>query len=105
MSIQTEAFIRKPFYVEAIRVTEQNLTEIATWCKGFLKNGNPNKDANPIMCVKVPVKKAATVRQTMAFPGDWVLVMKDFENNDSFKVYTKKAFEAGFVNKAQGQLF
>lgn len=105
MSVETEEFTRKTFDVKAIRVTHENLNEIAEWCKGFLKNGNINKDAAPIMCVKVPVRKAATVRQTLAFPGDWVLVMKDYEDKDSFKVYHDKAFKAGFENKKQDQLF
>jgi hypothetical protein len=106
MTIQTESFFRKTLGVEAIRVTNQNMREIAEWCNGILGTVEANeKWGRGGTCVRVPVRRPASDRQTMAFSGDWVLLMKDVHKENSFKVYTDKAFKAGFESKPQDQLF
>jgi hypothetical protein len=105
MTIQTTEFVRKIFEVEAIRVTRENMDEVAEWCNGKLEDVNPDKyrSGQGDVCIKVPVRKPTTVRQTMAFPGDWVLLT--ILDNPTFKVYTDKTFHKTFASKAQQPLF
>lgn len=84
--MKTHKFARKPFYIDAVRVSEANISEIAEWCGGDVHCG---EDAEQF--VKVKVHRPLTERQTQAFIGDWVL----FSGN-GFKVYTSKAFDKSF---------
>lgn len=90
MSLDPQAFNRKPFTVMAVRVTEENLREIADWTRGTLVV--KTEDGTETSFVKVPVRQAMTDRQTEAHPGDWVLKM-----GTSFKSYTDAAFTKNFV--------
>lgn len=89
MTIKTEKFVRKPFEIEAVQVTAQNINEVAAWCKGkvVLPDGTPGPHF-----IKVDVKNPLTERQTKAFVGDWVL----FSGKGGYKVYTNKGFEISF---------
>lgn len=87
MAVEPVIYVRKPFEVEAVEVTEDNLEEIAEWCHGDLREDNRRY-------VKVRVARALNERQTKAYPGDWVLYA-----GTGFKVYTPKAFEKTFVEK------
>lgn len=85
--IKTQQYRRKPFYIDAIQVTEDNLEEVARWCMGDVR-----KDAkDEIKYVKVRVHRPLNERQTKAFVGDWVLYA-----NKGYKVYTQSAFEKNF---------
>lgn len=85
--MQTVTYSRKPFFVEAIQVTATNIPEVAAWCEGeLLAEGKP-----PAQYIRVDVQRVMNDRQTKAYIGDWVL----FANN-SFKVYTDKAFKKSF---------
>lgn len=77
-------YIRKPFYVEAIQVTPENLEDVAIWCHGQVFDKEETY-------VKVPVKRPHSVRQTFAYIGDWVL-----KSEQNFKVYTTGSFEKNF---------
>lgn len=79
-------FARKPFYVDAVRVSEDNLEEVAKWCSGEIFT-----DSMEGRYVKVRVHRPLTDRQTKAFVGDWVLFA-----GTGFKVYTPKAFDKSF---------
>ena len=82
---ETHRFARKPFYVEAVQITSENMADVAHWCKGnILAKRNEQY-------IKVDVNMPMTERQTMAFVGDWVL----FAGN-GFKVYPEKAFRSSF---------
>jgi hypothetical protein len=84
--MKTHKFARKPFYVDAVRVSEDNIAEVAEWCQGeVLSDGDEGK------YVKVRVHRPLTDRQTKAFIGDWVLYA-----GTGFKVYTPKAFDKSF---------
>lgn len=83
--MKTHKFARKPFYVDAVRVSEANISEVAEWCGGVLME----EDGAPY--IKVTVHRPLTDRQTMAFLGDWIL-----ESGNGFKVYTPKAFDKSF---------
>lgn len=84
--MKTHKFARKPFYVDAVRVSEENIQEVAKWC-----NGEVQSSAEEGLYIKVRVHRPLTERQTMAFIGDWVLFA-----GSGFKVYTPKAFDKSF---------
>ena len=94
--MKTHKFVRRPLYVDAVRVNENNMAEVAEWCSGEVLT-----DADEGPYVKVRVYRPLTVRQSKAFVGDWVLL-----SGTSFKVYTPKAFDKSFekvrtLNKQQ----
>lgn len=88
-------YSRKPFVVEAIQVTQENVFEVAEWCGGEVKKSPPKSapagQTGEDLYVKVKVIKAQNDRQSQAFVGDWVL-----RSGNNFKVYTNKAFLATF---------
>lgn len=83
--MDTTKYIRKPFEVDAVKVTEDNLLEVAEWCQGEVVTEG---DAQ---YVKVRVARVLNERQTKAFIGDWVLYA-----GTGYKVYTAKAFSKSF---------
>lgn len=83
MHANLEVWVRKPFYVEAVHVTDDNMEVVAAWCGGkILATKSDNS-----RYIKVNVKNAMSARQTKAFVGDWVL-----KSGDSFKVYKHDSF-------------
>ena len=91
MTIATAKFVRKPFYIDAVQVTEDNLQEVADWCQGDVRTGRISEDRGTGKYVKVRVHHALNERQTKAFVGDWVLYA-----GTGFKVYTPNAFAKSF---------
>lgn len=91
--MKTHKFARKPFYVDAVRVSEENIEEVAAWCQGEILTevveGDPQTKGQKY--IKVRVHRPLTDRQTKAFVGDWVLYA-----GTGFKVYTPKAFDKSF---------
>ncbi len=85
MAIETKRFARKPFYIEAVQVTAENIVQVSDWCRGAVMDKGPNS------YIKVGVLRPMNSRQTKAFVGDWVLYA-----GTSFKVYTVTAFENSF---------
>ena len=81
-------YARKPFYVEAVQVTAENIEDVAKWCGGQLIKGT---EANPHAYIKVKVKRPLSARQTKAFHNDWVL-----KAGTGYKVYTADAFDKSF---------
>jgi hypothetical protein len=93
--LQPIKFIRKPFVVEAIQVTPQNMREVSKWCRGQIRNvdglevgGDAGKK---VKAIKVPVKRPLSERQTLAIVGDWVVAQ-----GSGHKVYTQRAFEGSY---------
>jgi hypothetical protein len=87
MAISTQKYIRKPLYVDAVRITAGNFDEIAAWCQGEVQQD----DAAGKKFIKVRVHNPKNPRQTKAFVGDWLLYTER-----GYKVYTNKAFHASF---------
>jgi hypothetical protein len=97
----TQKFVRKPLYVDAVQVTEENFSEIVRWCFGEIGN----IDDSPVdkvalasdgpqpskQYIHVRVHNPKNPRQTRAFVGDWILY-----TDRGYKVYTTKAFQANF---------
>lgn len=93
---ETQRFVRKPFFVDAVQVTQENMGKIALWCGGeirFARNRHDPETKTPY--VKVNVKHAMNERQTRAFAGDWILL-----GSQGFKVYQPVAFENHFVESS-----
>jgi hypothetical protein len=94
MTISTERFMHKP--VDAIRVTEENIEQVAAWCHGEVKvyygfeNGilSENSGKNYI---ELKVSHPTGRRNAKAFSGDWIVTVKG-----SFKVYNNRAFGETF---------
>lgn len=97
MALKIHKFARKPFYVDAVRVSESNFEEVAEWCGGEIKTDDQNKKYIHIKGVYRPLND----KQTQAYVGDWVLLAAT-----GFKVYIPKAFDKSFekvkhLSKAQ----
>lgn len=84
--MKTHKFARKPFYVDAVRVSEANIKEVADWCEGEVETDNDGHEF-----IRVKVHRPLTEKQTQASIGDWVLFA-----GTGFKVYTPKAFDKSF---------
>lgn len=101
--LHTLKFVRKPFAVEAIEVTEQNMRAVSRWCNGQIRNvdaeifgGKP--EDKKVRCIVVPVKRPLSERQTMAQVGDWVV-----QQGRGHKVYTPNAFAQSFDRESEEQ--
>ncbi len=81
-------YARKPFHIDAIQVTAENLEDVSTWASGELRT---DSDTAGKKYIKVRVHRPLNERQTKAYVGDWVLYA-----GTGFKVYTTKAFAASF---------
>ena len=90
MGVDTEKYIRKPLYVDAVRVTAQNFNDCVEWSMGEMElEERPGGDMRKF--IKVRVHNPKNPRQTKAFIGDWLLY-----TDRGFKVYTNKAFRQAF---------
>ena len=94
MTISTERFMHKP--VDAIRVTNENMDQVAAWVKGEVKVyfGSTNNilDENAgKLCIELSVSHPTGRRKAKAFAGDWIVSVKG-----SFKVYNHRAFTSTF---------
>lgn len=91
MAIATEKYIRKPLYVDAVRITHKNFEEMAAWCQGEIQQDEVPGEGSSKLYIKVRVHNPKNPRQTKAFVGDWILY-----TDRGYKIYTNKAFHASF---------
>ena len=85
-TVETTRFVRKPFYVDAVQVTAENIDAVAVWCNGdIVEVSKTNKH------IRVRVLRALNERQTKAYIGDWILYA-----GTGYKVYTPAAFAKSF---------
>jgi hypothetical protein len=89
--IDTQKYVRKPLYVDAVRVTLENFDEVAAWCQGEVLQDEVPGSGTRKQYIKVRVHNPKNPRQTKAFVGDWLLYTER-----GYKVYTNKAFHASF---------
>lgn len=93
-------YVSKPRYVTGVKVTYDNIEEVAKWCKGQVRiNKRKLRDDHGTKTIeeqyiKVEVRNPLNDRQTMAFVGDHLLFSED--RGGSFKVYHQRALEQGF---------
>ena len=95
LKIEIEKFVRKLFYVDAVKVTVDNMAEVAQWCTGEVRTEEHMNTAKGRLVidkyVKVRVHRPLNDRQTKAYVGDRILYA-----GNGYKVYTGKAFESNF---------
>ena len=93
--METTTFSRRPFEVEAIQVTEENIKAVAEWCRGKVLHAQ--RTAGTIEpYIKVQTHRPANKKQTMAFIGDWIL-----RAETGFKIYTDAAMQNSFEERRQ----
>lgn len=83
MSLQYEKFVRKPFVIEAVRVTRENIAELAPMV-GLLQHkgdGTPYIQVNPSLVPGIP----------RLYIGFWVTKM-----GRNIRCYSKRAFANQF---------
>jgi hypothetical protein len=85
VAIQTQRYIRRALFVDAIQVTDENFDELITWCQGDSQNDGTRK------YIRVRVHTPKSIRQTQAFVGDWILY-----TDRGYKVYTNRSFTDNF---------
>lgn len=92
----TNTFVRKPFEIEAVQVTEENMQDVAKWCGGKIKTRpGQTEEASNEKYILVPVHNPTNEEQKMASVGKWVL----WSRTTAFKVYSKRAFASSFDPK------
>jgi hypothetical protein len=89
VTIKLDTFIRKPFEVEAVQITEANIHEVAKWCKGVVRTSTTNGVNKNY--IKANFHHPMAKYKPLAFVGDWV----SFANN-GYKIYTNNAFDTNF---------
>lgn len=91
MMLETTKYIRKPFKIDAVQVTSENMEAVAEWVNGKLTEDEVGKH------IKVRVHRPLNDRQTKAYVGDWVLAA-----GTGYKVYNDSAFKKSFEQTADG---
>lgn len=91
--MKIEKYIRKPFPVNAVRITRDNIEEVAKWCGGKVEvwKGRARGKIVEKPFIKMDVSHAISTRQTEGRIGDWIL-----ERDGEFKSYTDAAFQRIF---------
>lgn len=93
--VQPKKYVRKPFQVNAVQVTDANFEEVAAWCGGTIvttRSPQDEKTEESERYIKVEVSRPLNERQTKAYVGDWLL-----QAAKGFKVYTDGPFTRNFA--------
>lgn len=94
MTLKIEKFIRKVRPVEAVKVTQENIREVADWCGG-LHIPAPGLSSEPPTTqdyIHVPVSNPNSPAGNKAFPDMW-LVREDFRR---YRIVNNKSFKSGY---------
>lgn len=94
MTIDPVKYVRKPLYVQAIQVSEENFAEAAAWAHGKItaSDGSSVNTVDPhTQYIHVRVHNPINPKQTKAYIGDWILY-----TDRGYKIYTDKAFKSVF---------
>lgn len=85
--MEFDEYVRKPFTVEAVEITVENIGEIAEFV-GLLchKKNGPYIRVNPDLVPNIP----------MVYPGFWMTKM-----DDNVRCYSKRAFEEQFIKNTE----
>lgn len=81
-------FVRKPFEVEAVEITEDNIEEIAPLVGDLMKKDDGSHF--------IQVNKKKVPNMFRVYPGDWLTKM---DNN--IRCYARRVFTEQFVEKAR----
>lgn len=97
--LEIKKFSRRPFDVNAVQVTLDNIDELTEWCKGR-KDQAPTKmmgTETMLPCIKLPGQGANKKQEFTANIGSWIV---EFKGN--FRVYKPVQFRATFVEFDEG---
>lgn len=100
--IVTTTYQRKTFRVQAIKVTEENMGELAEWCGGrvHIETSGPHGGLGDPY-IAVPISRiAGRVQTAPAKVGDWITRLTDANN---FRVYRNKTFREVFEEIANAE--
>lgn len=92
--MQTEKYARKPFLIDAVKVTSENMEEVAKWCGGTIQT--VQRGEHTVKYIQAPVSRPSNERQKKAFIGDYVL-----KAGKSFKCYEARAFDSCFEKPSE----
>jgi hypothetical protein len=95
--VKTTRFIKRPLYVDAVKITGANFDKVAEWCQGEIQQDEVPGKGTGRKFIRVRVHNPKNPRQTKAFVGDWLLYTER-----GYKVYTNKAFHASFEEATVG---
>lgn len=98
-SLDLKTFVRTPFSVKAIQVTEENIVDVALWCGGEITYTEGEKSS----AIDVPVYNALSDAQARAQIGDWVL-RSETRNGPRWKVYRPHHFVRNFTEVRDNKL-
>jgi hypothetical protein len=91
-AVKTKRFMKKPLYVEAVRITRRNFNDVAKWSNGRIQTDSADHPQTPgARYIKIDAHNPISTRQTKAYLGDWVL-----KTDRGFKIYSDKAFGESF---------
>lgn len=101
--MELREFIRKPFAVQAVQITEENMEDVAKRCNGnILDTPSPFQHRGP-RYIQVTVENVMSYgprtveEQRMGFVGDWVVLGKwGKDKKRTWKVYKNTAFRNSF---------
>lgn len=89
--MKLENYKRKPFIVQCVQVTADNMEEVAKWVGGSVKHESASANRPAASYVEVSVIRPTHPKQSMAYIGNWVLKM-----GTTWKVYTDTGFRSSF---------
>jgi len=107
-NVQTVQYVRKPLYVEAVQVTNDNFLDVVEWAQGLVgvQGSEPGTEQKPAEGVdldpsqhyiRIRVHQPQSPSQTKAFVGDWILY-----TDKGYKIYKDRAFKANFDQVTTG---
>lgn len=91
MGVKTKKFVRKPIYVEGLRVTAKNFAQVMAWAGGEERLDEDKATGTTKKYIRIETQHAKNERQRKAFIGDWVL-----KTDKGFKIYSNYAFHRSF---------
>lgn len=87
----TEIWSRNSFDAECVRVTEENIQDVAEWCDGSITR---LMTQYPKKYIRFNVVQYNEHREAKAFIGDWVILVKG-----EFKHYRDESFHRAYSQK------
>ena len=87
----TENYIRRPFAVKAVQISEENIRDLAEWTEGSV--GVNHKNETNIRIIEPPGKRLR-YRQKHGFYGDWLV-----HGPQGFRIFSNEAFHRTFEAK------
>jgi len=96
--MQIKTYTANPVVVQAIQITEQNMAEVAAWCKGEVRSEivpteEVQGEVRTRRYIKPKMYRAQQMKKNKGYAGDWVL-----KQGTNFKVYSDTAFVNGYTD-------